>query len=55
MGLQAAIAAGLFPFVYADLLKIMLASGVMPGLWRLFGREPGSPRERSASARMTST
>ena len=34
----AALAAGLYPFVVPDLLKIAAASGVMPALWRLLGR-----------------
>jgi biotin transport system substrate-specific component len=37
VGIQAALVSGLYPFVVADLLKILLAAGVMPGLWRLFG------------------
>ena len=35
VGLQAALAAGLYPFVLADLLKIAFAAGIMPGLWKL--------------------
>jgi biotin transport system substrate-specific component len=38
VGLQAALASGVYPFVAADLLKIAAAAGVMPGLWRLLGR-----------------
>jgi len=41
VGLQAALAAGLYPFVVPDLVKVIAAAGVMPGLWRLFGTEPG--------------
>ena len=36
IGLRAALAAGFYPFVVADLLKIAFASGVLPALWRLF-------------------
>ena len=36
IGLRAALAAGVYPFVIADLLKIAFASGVLPGLWKLF-------------------
>ena len=34
-GWQAALAAGFYPFIVADLLKIVFAAAVMPGLWRL--------------------
>lgn len=37
-GLGAALAAGVYPFVVADLFKLFLAAGVLPGLWRLLGR-----------------
>jgi len=36
-GLQAALAAGVYPFVLADIFKLFVAAGVMPGLWRLTG------------------
>ena len=38
MGLSAALAAGFYPFVLADAVKILVAGGITPGLWRLFGR-----------------
>ena len=41
-GLQAALQAGLYPFLPADLLKICLASAIMPAVWRLVGR-PRAP------------
>ena len=34
-GWQAALVAGFYPFIIADLLKIVFAAAVMPGLWRL--------------------
>jgi biotin transport system substrate-specific component len=37
-GLAAALAAGFFPFVAADLVKLLVAAGVMPSLWWLRGR-----------------
>jgi biotin transport system substrate-specific component len=40
IGMQAALAGGLYPFVLPDLVKVLAAAGVMPGLWRLFGNEP---------------
>ena len=35
IGLQAALAAGVYPFVLADLLKLAFAAGVMPAAWKL--------------------
>jgi biotin transport system substrate-specific component len=37
-GFAAALAAGFFPFVLGDLIKLLLAAGVMPSLWWLSGR-----------------
>jgi biotin transport system substrate-specific component len=37
-GLQAALIAGVYPFIVADVLKLLAAAGVLPGLWKLFGR-----------------
>lgn len=36
-GLSGAIAAGLTPFLAADVVKLFVAASVMPALWRLFG------------------
>ena len=38
IGLRAAFVAGVVPFIAADVLKLVFAAGVVPGLWRLFGR-----------------
>jgi biotin transport system substrate-specific component len=35
IGMPAALAAGVYPFVAADLLKLLAAAGVLPALWRL--------------------
>ncbi len=35
IGLDAALAMGLYPFLPADVFKVFLAAAVMPGLWRL--------------------
>jgi biotin transport system substrate-specific component len=35
VGFQAALVAGLYPFVIADTLKLAAAAGVMPALWKL--------------------
>jgi biotin transport system substrate-specific component len=34
-GLRAALAAGFYPFIVADVIKVALASGVLPTVWRL--------------------
>jgi biotin transport system substrate-specific component len=34
-GLSAALAAGFYPFIVADFVKLLLAAGVMPSLWWL--------------------
>jgi biotin transporter BioY len=38
--LRAALAAGFYPFVLADVAKLFAAASVMPALWRQTGREP---------------
>jgi biotin transport system substrate-specific component len=38
VGIEAALRTGLFPFLLADVFKILVAAAVMPGLWRLVGR-----------------
>lgn len=35
VGLDAALQAGFYPFLAADLLKICIAAGVMPAIWKL--------------------
>ena len=35
--LGAALAAGVVPFVVPDILKLVVAAGVMPGLWKITG------------------
>jgi biotin transport system substrate-specific component len=49
-GFSAALAAGFYPFIVADFLKLLVAAGVMPGLWRLLrgNGEPGSRPNVSA-------
>ena len=34
-GLSAALAAGFYPFIVADVVKLFVAANVMPGLWRI--------------------
>ena len=38
IGVGAAFASGVLPFVLADVFKLVLAAGVVPSLWRLIGR-----------------
>jgi biotin transport system substrate-specific component len=36
-GWSGALAAGLYPFIAADVVKLLVAAGIMPGLWWLTG------------------
>ena len=37
---RSAIATGVLPFVPADLVKVLCAAGIVPGLWSLLGQRP---------------
>jgi biotin transporter BioY len=37
-GLNAAFFAGVYPFILPDLIKLVIAAGFVPALWRLLGR-----------------
>jgi biotin transport system substrate-specific component len=37
-GFAAALAAGVLPFILADLLKLLAAAGIVPAFWKLLGR-----------------
>jgi biotin transport system substrate-specific component len=37
-GLQRALAGGVYPFVLADIGKLMIAAAILPTLWRIVGR-----------------
>ena len=39
-GLASAFAAGVAPFVVADIVKLAVAAGIVPGLWRLIAPRP---------------
>jgi biotin transport system substrate-specific component len=39
---QKAMELGLYPFVIGDVIKLLLAAGILPSLWRLIGRTEGS-------------
>lgn len=41
IGIQAALAAGIYPFFVADMLKLVAAAGILPGFWHLIGRVSG--------------
>ena len=38
VGFAAALRTGLYPFLPADIVKLFVAAGVMPAVWRLAGR-----------------
>lgn len=44
VGRGAALESGLYPFLFGDLLKIGVAAGLLPGLWRLLERAGLAPR-----------
>ena len=37
-GVGAAFSAGVYPFIAPDLIKLAIAAGFVPALWRLLGR-----------------
>ena len=44
---QMALELGLYPFVIGDLIKLLVAAGLLPGAWRLMERlRPRDPAER---------
>ena len=52
VGLRAAVATGVLPFFPADMIKLFVAAGILPGLWRVLGRPTaGMRREPSRSAK----
>jgi biotin transport system substrate-specific component len=38
LGLEAALSAGLYPFIPADIIKVLIAAAVLPSAWRLLGK-----------------
>src|SRR5687767_528990 len=44
VGPHAALVTGFYPFVIKDAVKLALAAGVMPSVWRLFGYRPSTSR-----------
>jgi biotin transport system substrate-specific component len=38
LGLSAALATGLYPFIPVDLVKICIAAAIMPAVWKVLGR-----------------
>ena len=39
LGFDAALRAGLYPFLLGDVFKIFLGAAILPGVWRLVGRQ----------------
>ena len=37
-GMSAAFLTGVYPFIVPDLIKLAIAAGLVPALWRLLGR-----------------
>jgi len=44
VGLRAALAAGFFPFVVADLMKVLVAAAILPAMWALLGYRPSTSK-----------
>ena len=42
IGFDAALRTGFYPFVPADMFKVLIAAAIMPSLWRLLGRDGSS-------------
>jgi biotin transport system substrate-specific component len=40
VGFNAALVAGFYPFVIKDTIKLAVAAGVMPGVWKVVGLRP---------------
>jgi biotin transport system substrate-specific component len=38
VGIQAALSTGLYPFILPDVIKLLVAAGLVPALWRVVGR-----------------
>jgi len=38
VGVQSAVMTGVVPFVLADVMKLLVAAAIVPGLWRIVGR-----------------
>jgi biotin transport system substrate-specific component len=44
IGMQAALVTGFYPFIVADLLKLLAAAAVMPAVWTLLGYRPSTSK-----------
>jgi biotin transport system substrate-specific component len=38
VGMQAALSTGLYPFILPDAIKLLVAAGLVPAVWRVVGR-----------------
>jgi biotin transporter BioY len=50
-GFSVALAAGFYPFIVADVLKLLVAAGVMPGLWWLLRGNGASGSRTNVNAK----
>ena len=46
---EAALEAGLYPFIVGDVLKLAIAAGILPAAWRLVRRRDGDGNGRASS------
>jgi biotin transport system substrate-specific component len=46
VGFSAALQTGLYPFLPADIIKLFIAAGIMPVVWRLVGRRDSQDASR---------
>jgi biotin transporter BioY len=40
VGIDRALATGLYPFILGDVVELILASAVLPVMWTIVGRSP---------------
>jgi biotin transport system substrate-specific component len=43
-GVEETLQAGLYPFIIGDILKLLLAAGLLPAAWRLTGSRAAQTR-----------
>jgi biotin transport system substrate-specific component len=51
IGLEAALRTGLYPFLPADVIKIAIASAILPTAWKLIGNQAEGRRQKVADRR----
>jgi biotin transport system substrate-specific component len=45
LGVAGAVQTALVPFLLADVVKLCLAAGILPAVWRVVGRDRGTPSQ----------